>query len=164
MIYYYPIKLDSIKKTFLVAKNKDGICSISFSADEKKFVKSLELYLGDEVKKSKPKLTAELKQITDYFKGKRKSFNMRVFLRGTAFQTKVWLEIAKIPFGKTITYSELAKRVKSKNAVRAVGSACGKNPVPIVIPCHRVLAKNSIGGFGGGVGLKKKMLALEGTL
>ena len=97
-------------------------------------------------------------------RAKENLFNMSVFLKGTSFQAKVWLEISKLKFGETISYSDLAKRVKSKGAVRAAGSACGKNPVPIVIPCHRVLAKNGIGGFGGGIALKKKMLALENII
>src|SRR5437667_2048529 len=119
---------------------------------------------NDKVIKSKDKLKNEIRQIENYFAGKRKEFDMNVFLKGTAFQTKVWMEIAKIKFGETISYSELAKRVNNKNAVRAAGSACGKNPVPVVIPCHRVLAKGSLGGFGGGIGLKKKMLELEKVL
>jgi methylated-DNA-[protein]-cysteine S-methyltransferase len=164
MIYYYPIKIKSLNRTFLIAKNKKGVCNISFSDNEKKFISMLKLAFGEEVTRSKNKMGKEIKQIKDYFAGKRKEFNMKVFLKGTSFQTKVWMEIAKIKFGQTISYAELAKRIKNKNAVRAAGSACGKNPVPIVIPCHRVLASGSIGGFGGGIGLKKKMLKLENVL
>ena len=164
MTYYYPLKIKNINRTFLIAKNNKGVCSIEFSADEKKFTGMLKKVFDDDVRKSKDKLKNEIKQIQDYFGGKRKSFNMSVFLKGTKFQTKIWLEISKLKFGETISYSELAKRAKSKRAARAAGSACGKNPVPIVIPCHRVLAKNSIGGFGGGIELKKKMLALENII
>src|SRR5207253_9073730 len=120
-------------RTFLIAKNEKGVCNISFSDNENKFIRMLELAFDDKVIKSKDKIKNEIKQIEDYFRGKRKEFNMNVFLKGTAFQTKVWMEIAKIKFGETISYAELAKRVKNKNAVRAAGSACGKNPVPIVI-------------------------------
>lgn len=164
MIYYYPLKIKSLNRTFLIAKNNKGICSIEFSSDEKKFTAMLAKVFDDEVKKSQDKLKNEIKQIQDYFEGKRRSFNMSVFLKGTAFQTKIWLEISKLKFGKTISYTELAKRVKSKGAIRAAGSACGKNPVPIIIPCHRILAKNGLGGFGGGLPLKKKMLALENII
>lgn len=82
-------------------------------------------------------------------------------LSGTPFQKRVWKAIQKIPYGKTLTYKELAKKVGSPNAYRAVGSACGKNPLPIIIPCHRVVASNGIGGFTGGLKLKKKLLKLE---
>ncbi len=164
MVYYHELKIPELKRTFLIAKNEKGVCSVEFSNDEKKFVKALKSYLNDDVKKSKSKLSGEIKQIREYFAGKRKEFDMKVFLKGSGFQTRVWIEISKVKYGKTISYSDLAKRAGNKNAARAAGSACGKNPVPIVIPCHRVLAKNSIGGFGGGVGLKRKMLRLENSL
>ena len=164
MVYYYNLEIPELKRTFLIAKNEKGVCNIEFSNDEKKFVKILKTYLNDEVKKSKAKLAPEIKQIREYFAGKRKDFDMKVFLKGTGFQTRVWVEISKVKYGKTISYTELAKRAGSKNATRAAGSACGKNPVPIVIPCHRVLAKNSIGGFGGGISLKRKMLKLENAI
>ena len=87
---------------------------------------------------------------------------MNLSIKGTEFQKKIWNEIAKIPYGSTISYSKLAQNIKNKGALRAAGTACGNNPVPIVIPCHRVIAKDgSIGGFGGGVQLKQKMLELE---
>ncbi len=164
MIYYYYIKIPELKRTFQIAKNEMGVCNIEFSGNEKKFVKILKSYLNDEVKKSESKLKNEIKQIREYFAGKRKEFNLKVFLKGTDFQTKTWLEIAKVKFGKTISYSALAAKAGNKKAVRAAGSACGKNPVPIIIPCHRVLAKNGLGGFGGGMNLKKKMLKLENIL
>jgi len=164
MVYYYYLKIPSLKKTFGIAKNKSGVCSITFTYNEKLYVKTLTEYYGEEVVKSKAKLEKDIKQVQEYFAGKRKSFDMHVFLKGTKFQTQVWLEISKLKFGETISYSELAKRLKNKGAVRAVGSACGRNPVPVVIPCHRVLAKNSLGGFGGGIELKKKMLKLENIL
>lgn len=162
MIYYSNINIKSLKRTFLIAKNENGVCRIEFSSDEKKFVKELIVYFKDKVTKSTSKLSKEIKQIQEYFAGKRKSFSMKVFLKGTKLQTNTWVGISKIPFGKTISYSELAKLSKNPKAIRAAASACGKNPVPIVIPCHRVIAKDgSIGGFGGGIELKKKMLKLE---
>lgn len=162
MIYYNSFYIPKLKKTFLIAKNENGVCNLSFSDNEKSFVKSLEKYLDDKVVKSKEKLKIEIKQLLEYFAGKRKEFSLKVFLKGTHFQTDIWMQIAKVKYGKTVSYSELAAKLKNKNAVRAVGSACGKNPVPIIIPCHRVLAKNSIGGFGGGIPLKKKLMDIEG--
>ena len=83
-------------------------------------------------------------------------------MTGTKFQQAVWKELQKIPLGKLTSYAEVAKRINNPKAVRAVGSACGANPVPILVPCHRVIASNgALGGFGGGLPLKKKMLTAE---
>ena len=95
MVYYYNLEIPELKRTFLIAKNEKGVCNIEFSNDEKKFVKILKTYLNDEVKKSKAKLAPEIKQIREYFAGKRKDFDMKVFLKGTGFQTRVWVEISK---------------------------------------------------------------------
>ena len=81
--------------------------------------------------------------------------------RGTPFQQAVWLAIMQIPYGSTITYSELAKRIGHPRAVRAVANACGANPFPIVIPCHRVVAKSGIGGYAFGIDQKRHLLRLE---
>jgi methylated-DNA-[protein]-cysteine S-methyltransferase len=84
-------------------------------------------------------------------------------LVGTAFQHKVWQALLTIKTGQTISYGELARRIKKPKAVRAVGTALGKNPVPVLLPCHRVIASNgSLGGFTGGLSLKKKLLEIEG--
>jgi len=85
-------------------------------------------------------------------------------LAGTAFQQSVWRELRKIPPGQTRSYGEIAKRIGKPKAVRAVGGACGANPIPILVPCHRVLAAHGrIGGFGGGLDRKRKLLASEGV-
>ena len=86
-------------------------------------------------------------------------------MEGTEFQRSVWREIEKIPFGKTKTYLEIAKAIGKPGASRAVGSACGANPLPLLVPCHRVLASNGgLGGFSGGLDIKKKLLRMEGVL
>ena len=86
-------------------------------------------------------------------------------MAGTAFQKKVWQELYKIPFGKTAAYKDIAKGIKNAKAVRAVGSANGKNPICVIIPCHRVIAADgSIGGYSGGSDIKKKLLKLEGVV
>ncbi len=88
----------------------------------------------------------------------------RLYMTGTPFQHAVWKEILKIPRGQTASYADIARRAGHPNAVRAAGTACGANPVPLLVPCHRVLASNGkLGGFGGGLALKKKLLALEGV-
>lgn len=84
---------------------------------------------------------------------------------GTDFQRKVWKEIEKIPFGSTRTYAEIAKALEKPGAARAVGSACGANPLPLFVPCHRVVASNGgLGGYSGGLDIKKKLLRIEGVL
>lgn len=86
-------------------------------------------------------------------------------LQGTDFQKQVWKKMSKIPFGKTTSYGEIAKSLKKPGAARAVGTACGKNPVLLAIPCHRVVGTSGLGGFsGGGISVKKQLLALEGHI
>ena len=102
------------------------------------------------------------KQISDYLKGKREAFDLPIKFKGTEFQNKVWKELLKIPYGKTMTYKELAIKIGNVNATRAVGGAVGKNPLAIIIPCHRILATNGIGGFSGGLKIKKLLLSVEG--
>ncbi len=102
-------------------------------------------------------------QIEDYFKGKRQIFDIPLDLRGTDFQISVWQALLKIPYGTTKTYSEIAQEIKHPKAVRAVGGAIGANPVPIVVPCHRVIGKDgTLTGFGGGLEIKEELLRLEG--
>lgn len=103
-----------------------------------------------------------MKQLEEYFSGNRKQFDLDVTFQGTDFQRKVWMQLSKIPFGTTVSYRDIAKRIKNPKAVRAVGNANGKNPFSIIVPCHRVIAADgSIGGYGGGIAVKEKLLALE---
>lgn len=101
-------------------------------------------------------------QLSEYFEGKRKCFDLPLDLsRGSEFQQKVWRGLLEIPFGETRTYGELAKEIGNPKGQRAVGGANNKNPLPIVIPCHRVVAKNSIGGFALGQNVKIWLLSRE---
>jgi methylated-DNA-[protein]-cysteine S-methyltransferase len=103
-------------------------------------------------------------QLLQYFAGERKTFELAISFDGTEFQQRTWNQLASIPYGKTWSYSDLAIRVGSPKAVRAVGSANGRNPVPIVLPCHRVIGSNgSLTGFGGGLPIKKWLLEHEGV-
>ena len=105
------------------------------------------------------KLTQEL---AEYFAGKRREFSLPVEPLGTDFQCAVWRAIAEIPYGVTATYSEIARSAGRPSAVRAAGTATGANPVPILIPCHRVIAAHGkLGGFSGGLDAKRRLLALE---
>jgi methylated-DNA-[protein]-cysteine S-methyltransferase len=102
------------------------------------------------------------RQLDEYFARKRSSFDLPLSLSGTDFQRQVWLTLAEIPYGETISYAELARWVGRPQAFRAVGQANGANPIPVVLPCHRVIAADgSIGGYGGGLAVKRLLLALE---
>ena len=102
------------------------------------------------------------KQLDEYFAGKRKTFELPLSLAGTPFQQKVWKALQQIPYGKTISYAELAQSIGSPKACRAVGSANGKNPAAIIIPCHRVInADGKLGGYAYGLEIKKQLLDLE---
>jgi methylated-DNA-[protein]-cysteine S-methyltransferase len=110
-----------------------------------------------------PVLKDAATQLEEYFAGERTEFQVAMELDGTAFQREVWAELSRIPYGETISYGELARRVGRPKGPRAVGQANGKNPIPIIVPCHRVLASNGIGGYGGGLPMKRTLLAVEGV-
>jgi methylated-DNA-[protein]-cysteine S-methyltransferase len=111
-----------------------------------------------------PKLLGAVRtQLEEYFARKRRSFDIPLDLRGTAFQMAVWRELQKIPYGLTATYGGLARKLGSQ--ARAVGGACGANPVSIIVPCHRVVGSDGdLRGFGGGLETKRFLLELEGAL
>jgi methylated-DNA-[protein]-cysteine S-methyltransferase len=110
-----------------------------------------------------PVLKETVTQLEEYFARERTEFDVPMELDGTEFQKEVWAELSRIPYGETISYGELARRVGRPKGPRAVGQANGKNPIPIVVPCHRVLAGNGIGGYGGGLPMKRALLAVEGV-
>lgn len=101
-------------------------------------------------------------QLTAYFAGQPQQFDLKLAPQGTAFQKQVWQELQQIPYGQTISYGELARRINNPQAVRAVGLANGRNPISIIIPCHRVIGSNGkLVGYGGGLDRKKYLLTLE---
>lgn len=100
-------------------------------------------------------------ELEEYFKGLRTIFDIPVKFKGTKFQNMVWQEMMNIPYGSVLSYGELAKNVNNPKAVRAIGSVCHNNKILIIVPCHRVVAKNSIGGFSSGIEIKIKLLELE---
>jgi methylated-DNA-[protein]-cysteine S-methyltransferase len=107
---------------------------------------------------------AVMTQLAEYFAGKRRRFELPLAPRGTDFQRRVWRALTEIPYGKTVSYGELARSIDKPSASRAVGLANGANPLPIIVPCHRVIgADGSLTGFGGGLPIKRKLLALECT-
>ncbi|HET6793587.1 MAG TPA: methylated-DNA--[protein]-cysteine S-methyltransferase [Acidimicrobiales bacterium] len=110
-------------------------------------------------------VAAAAAQLKEYFAGQRDSFDIPLKLKGTDFQREVWLALAEIPYGTTISYADLARAVGRPRAFRAVGQANGANPLPIVLPCHRVVASGGrIGGYGGGLTMKRRLLDLEGVV
>jgi methylated-DNA-[protein]-cysteine S-methyltransferase len=111
-----------------------------------------------------PILLEAARQLGEYFSGRRQNFTLPLpkTLPGTPFQRRVWNALRRIPYGQTSSYGELARRIGSPAASRAVGGACGKNPLPIIIPCHRVIGQSGgLTGFGGGLETKRCLLALE---
>ena len=110
-------------------------------------------------------LTQTRMELDEYFDGRRHTFDVPLAPNGTEFQRSVWSALTKIPYGKTISYAELARRVGKEAAVRAVGAANGRNPIPVIVPCHRVIGSDgSLTGFGGGLPRKKWLLQHENAL
>jgi len=140
----------------LTASEK-GLCGIHWKKQTSQVVASLDG--GD----AETRLLAQtVEELQEYFAGQRTSFTVPLDLHGTDFQKKVWGELLKIPYGKTFSYTDIAQRIKNRKAVRAVGSANGRNPVSIIVPCHRVIAADgTLGGYAGGLNTKTRLLDLE---
>lgn len=168
MIYYTSVATP-IGRIYLAATEK-GICRISWGYRiEKDFVKELRsssrVGCAHRPVKDISYFTAIRNDILKYFSGEPVSFKgYNMFLEGTDFQKKVWRALSHIPYGKVLTYKQVAEKIGKPNASRAVGGACGANDLPIIIPCHRVIAGNGgLGGFSGGLNLKRFLLRLEGV-
>ncbi|MCK4427958.1 MAG: methylated-DNA--[protein]-cysteine S-methyltransferase [candidate division Zixibacteria bacterium] len=163
-LYYTTIK--SPVGEILATRTDRGLNFIAFPKNRwQKFLSALrkdENIILIEDKKRFSKLRNNLRA---YFSGREVQFKEKFDLKGgTNFQEKVWRAMQRIPFGQTRSYGWLAKQVGGKNKARAVGMACGSNPIPILIPCHRVIREDGeLGGYGGGLGMKKKLLKIEGV-
>jgi O-6-methylguanine DNA methyltransferase len=143
-----------------------GLCWLSLRGDREASLSALEHWRakhapGAEVVESHDLLPEVARQLEDYVAGRRECFDVALDERGTAFQRQVWAALRRIPFGRTVTYGELAEQLGRPGAARAVGTANGSNPIPIVTPCHRVVARDGLGGFAGGLELKRRLLGLE---
>lgn len=103
-------------------------------------------------------------QVLGYIDGRRRQFSLDLTPGGSEFQRQVWAALLRIPYGETRTYGDLARRLGREGAARAIGAANGANPLPLLIPCHRVVAADGLGGYSGGIALKQRLLALEGSL
>ena len=150
----------------LVAATDRGLARISYAAEPELHLEQLARTFGARVLRSAASVDAAHRQLDEYFEGKRSSFALDVDLRGTApFARHVLDELAHVPYGQTTTYGTLAGRVGAPRAARAVGTVMNRNPIPIVLPCHRVVGANgSLTGYGGGLHVKEQLLRLEGAL
>jgi O-6-methylguanine DNA methyltransferase len=141
---------------FLAASAK-GLVRLEFEARVQKLNPS-----AIELQESKAALAPYLRELDEYFVGKRREFSFPLDLRGTEFQLACWRALLEIPYGETRSYRDIAQAIGHPHAYRAVGMSNNRNPVAIVVPCHRVIASSgSLCGYGGGLGLKRKLLDLE---
>lgn len=156
----------------LVAATARGICAIELGAVGDEALAKARLFefarrrmAGPEVSADQGAVREAAEQLAEYAAGQRRRFELPLDLYGTDFERDVWRELLAVPFGATVSYGELARRLRNPGASRAVGRANGANPVPIVVPCHRVLAAGGLlGGFSAGLPMKRHLLALEGVL
>jgi methylated-DNA-[protein]-cysteine S-methyltransferase len=168
MEIYYDILERSPVGLLCVAVSSHGLVAIDFSGTEEAFLAKLRERLGVMPVRSVDRLADYVRQIGEYLAADRTQFDLPIDLSAlTTFQRQVLLTVANVPRGEVTTYAELAKRIGQPKAARAVGQALGSNPIPLVLPCHRVLASDgSLGGYSGrgGVKTKEKLLRLEGAL
>lgn len=147
-----------------VASSTRGVCRVSTPAkgfDQfQKWIRKQ--FPGCELLQGEAENQQVIKELGEYFAGKRRDFTCKLDMRGTNFQTRVWKALGDIPYGQTCAYEDIAKAVGSDKSCRAVGQANGANPVSIIVPCHRVIAKGGkLGGYGGGLTMKTFLLDLE---
>ncbi|AJA46548.1 methylated-DNA--protein-cysteine methyltransferase, constitutive [Clostridium pasteurianum DSM 525 = ATCC 6013] len=146
--FYYETKIGKIG----ITEDGKAITNIYFGESPSKDINLIET----------PLLKEAYKQLQEYFHGKRKTFQLPLAPKGTDFQQKVWEALRKIPYGSTCSYKDVAIKIGNINACRAVGMANNRNPIPIIIPCHRVIGTNGkLVGYGGGLKIKEMLLKIE---
>jgi methylated-DNA-[protein]-cysteine S-methyltransferase len=160
-ISYSFISTPFLKNVF-VASTEKGVCMIEFLRSEKEFVAELKNRFSGEIVRDDRKNRKVLSQLEKYLEGKVRDFDCQLDQKGTPFEMKVWSELMKIPYGETRSYKDIARAIGRPKAFRAVGNANGSNPIPLVVPCHRVIESNGgLGGYGQGIEVKKRLLELE---
>lgn len=161
MIYHY--KFETILGDFLIASKDSKIINLSLPCDDEKSFFTFIDKFNEEKIYSKEENKYAVYEINEYLKGSLKKFTVEPMFYGTEFQKKVWYELMNIPYGEVRSYKQVAEKVESPKAYRAVGLANNKNNIPIIIPCHRVIgSNNSLVGYAGGIDMKKRLLEIEG--
>jgi len=154
LVFYTTI--ESLVGPLLLASDERGLRRVSFENGKRTTLLQSDWQLDEEP------FAEVIRQLQAYFSGELKEFNVPLAMEGTEFQLRVWNALRAIPYGETISYAQLAERIGNPKAVRAVGLANGSNPIPIIVPCHRVIGSDgSLTGFGGGLSTKKRLLELE---
>jgi len=158
--------VDSPVGTLLVAATERGLCRIAYDADPEREIDRLATAFGLRVLQSPGPIDSARRQLEEYFEGKRQRFDLEVDLELLAdFNRRVLRELARVPYGEVVTYGELAARAARPRAARAVGTVMNRNPLPIVLPCHRVIGSTGkLVGYAGGLERKETLLRLEGAL
>jgi methylated-DNA-[protein]-cysteine S-methyltransferase len=158
--------VDSPVGSLLVATTDRGVLRISFDPEPERDLERLARLVGPRILRAPRRVDGVRRELEEYFEGRRRSFDLEIDLRGAPpFTVEVLGELARIPYGQTSTYGRLAEQVGHPRAARAVGTVMNRNPVPIVLPCHRVVgASGSLVGYGGGLDRKEQLLRLEGAL
>lgn len=156
---FYDLFENDVVGTLILVGDQNGLCKVNFQNGlapirvEKEWVREPAFF--DRVKE----------HLRSYFSGHRTHFDLKLAPWGTAFQCKVWKALQTIPYGQLVTYKQIAEQIGHPRAVRAVGGANGKNPLPVIIPCHRVIGSNGkLTGFGGGLDIKQRLIDLEKRL
>ncbi|SHH60311.1 methylated-DNA-[protein]-cysteine S-methyltransferase [Caloranaerobacter azorensis DSM 13643] len=161
--YYYSFVSDLLGEIYLAFTSRGLVRLSLYTEDKKDFFNWLKIYF-DEISEYRGKELEFSLQIKSYLKGKLKKFDIPVEFYGTEFQKRVWKQLFEIPYGSVKSYKDIALAIGKPKGFRAVGGANNKNPIPIVVPCHRVINNNGeIGGYRGGIDCKVKLLKLEGV-
>jgi O-6-methylguanine DNA methyltransferase len=163
---YYSV-FDSSLGLFRIASTEKGACKIALPGEsEEDFFGWLRARFGPQnAIEDKSKNAAVLAELESYLAGELREFQSPLDLRGTEFQMKVWKEVGTIPYGTICSYRDIAERIGHPRAYRAVGAANGANPIPIIVPCHRVIGwDGSLRGYGGGLAMMERLLRLEGAI
>jgi O-6-methylguanine DNA methyltransferase len=162
-LYIYTITefTSPLGKITLLSSSK-GLCRLLFEPSQPSITNLENASIPYKITHEKDSPTAS--QLMEYFEGRRKAFTIPLDINGTPFHREVWRALLTIPYGKTKSYGQIAQQIGKPRAPRAVGQACGANPIPIIIPCHRVLTSTGkIGGYTGGIDIKNALLKLEGV-
>jgi methylated-DNA-[protein]-cysteine S-methyltransferase len=156
----YYAKIDSPIGPLNLAASEMGLIALEFDRGHFPPTKDKQISW----KNSPVKIDPYARELNEYFSGKRREFTFALDLRGTPFQMQCWRALLAIPYGETCTYADIARAIKNPQAFRAVGLANNRNPIAIVVPCHRVIASDgTLCGYGGGLDLKRRLLELEGA-